>query len=183
MLAKNVVLIGFQASGKTTFGKLLASELNRRFVDTDHLILHDHPSLSCREIYRTFGKEYFRRLEAEVILRLECTLKNAVIAIGGGGLLNESNGVSLRKQGYLIYLHVPFQILKNRILSQPVLPSYLGQGDPEISLKQLYEERTMMYEKWADGILTIQEEEMKQTVKRLNEMVSSQLSSSFLWQN
>ncbi len=170
MLAKNVMLIGFQASGKTTFGRLLAKQLNRPFIDTDDLIQQYHPSLSCREIYRTFSKDYFRRLEAEVVAGLEHTLRGAVIATGGGCLMNESNGYSLKKHSHVIYLEVSFEVLKERILTRTFLPSYLDKGDPENSLKHLYEERSAIYEKWADQILTIQQEDMTQTLKRLYEM-------------
>lgn len=170
MLDKNIMLIGFQASGKTTFGRLLAKQLNRPFVDIDELIQQYHPSLSCKEIYRTFGKEYFRRIEAEVVAGLEHTLRGAVIATGGGCLMNEMNGRSLKKHSHVIYLEVPFVILKERILSRATLPSYLDKDDPETSLKRLYEERFIIYERWADLVLTIRKDDMRDTLKRLYEM-------------
>lgn len=155
----HLALIGFQACGKTTWGKQLASFFQCPFTDIDALIQTFHPSLSCREIFQTFGREHFRHLEQRVVKELERNLRGrGIIATGGGTLICEKNALSLKQHSYLIYLKTSLPVLRERILKKESLPAYFEQKEPEKALQDLYAERTVLYEQWAD--ITLEMESM-----------------------
>lgn len=162
----NLILIGFQASGKTTLGRLISKHLNKVFIDIDDLIIQHHPSLNCREIVFSFGEKYFRLLESEAIQSLN-GCKGAIIAVGGGSLLKESNAYHLKQNSLCVYLKTSREILKQRILNRPILPSYLDPQNPNRSFDTIYEQRIFLYEKYADRILEMDGLSIEESLQRL----------------
>jgi shikimate kinase len=148
-LSKSLTLIGFQACGKSTLGKLLADYLQRPFIDSDKWIEKKHPSLSCCEVFTKFGVDYFREVESQIIFSLKYK-PPIVLATGGGSLLKPCNGEYLQKNSLLIYLKTDPSILKERIWQRERLPAYLEGGDPHQAFIRIYEERIAIYEKWAN---------------------------------
>jgi shikimate kinase len=126
----NIILFGFKGSGKTYYGKKLALELGWNFIDTDEL-LGDPESL-----YREMGEELFRKKESEVIQNLR-GVRETVIAVGGGAVLDPANVEALRQIGQLVYLDVPFE--KLRITRTPAFAE-------NKSLETIYNERKIVYE-------------------------------------
>jgi shikimate kinase len=165
-ISKTISLIGFQASGKTTLGKLLADQLQCLFMDTDQLIEQFHPSLSCSEIFKIFGSTYFRQLESQVITSLLYHPPN-VIAPGGGCLLQENNGIKLKENSVIIYLKTTPEILKERIWQRSKLPGYLTSENPHEAFDRIYQERRIHYEKWADHTLSMDGLYPKQALAQL----------------
>lgn len=146
----NLVLYGYQSSGKTYFGELLAQELKKTFFDTDVLIekLYKkkfHEELNCRQISIKIGQEAFRLLEREIIDSLK-NVRKAIISVGGGAILNSENYLSLKKNGKLVYLKVDKEIIKQRIFSRGI-PSFLDPLDLDESFEKMYEERKPIYSK------------------------------------
>lgn len=137
----NLILIGFKRSGKTTLGKELATVLNRSFIDTDDLIAED-----CHRCYKEVGEEAFRLLEKQAIFTL-ISAKKSVIATGGGTLLDPENISVLKKIGTLIYIYVPKEELKKRLLRKP-LPAFLELE----SFEEMFEKRSSIFETVADII-------------------------------
>ena len=86
---KNIILTGMRGSGKTKLGRLLGRLLGRRFIDTDELI-ERNAKMPIVLLVKRRGWDYFRRLERNVIQKLR-NEKNAVIATGGGTLINPKN--------------------------------------------------------------------------------------------
>ena len=66
---KNIILIGFMGSGKTTVGKLLAKKRNISFYDTDKII-ETSSGISISDIVQKFGEDYFRTLEHKTLLNI-----------------------------------------------------------------------------------------------------------------
>lgn len=95
----NIVLIGLKSCGKTSVGRALAAKLGKFFIDTDELIMERHGNRrqSIREICLQNGENYFRNLEKEVIATL-AALDDAVVATGGGAVLEEENIKNLKKE-------------------------------------------------------------------------------------
>ncbi len=147
--SKNVILFGYKASGKTHFGRLLAKELNKTFIDTDEQIEQayadqHHKALNCREISIEQGEHAFRRLEATVIHSLG-QVTDSVIAVGGGAVLDRENCQTLQKLGILIYLDVDKKILKERIFRDGI-PSFLDPHHPQESFETMVCERQSIYD-------------------------------------
>lgn len=149
----SIILFGFKGCGKTYYGKRLSLLLNLPFIDTDDLIIRLYGELlSVREIHATLGEEAFRSLETKAIHQLQGSL-NAVIALGGGAVLDPTNIDHLQKIGHLVYLKASFQTIKQRILNSEI-PSFVDPKRPFESLKEIYEKRILVYEKipaqWID---------------------------------
>lgn len=147
---QNLILFGYKGSGKSLFGKLLAEKLQIKFIDTDLLIEKSYEEkfsiqASCREISVKLGESGFRQLESEIVHDLDMETK-AIIAVGGGTLLNMANFYKLKETGKLVYLEVSKEIIKKRIFESGI-PSFLDEKDPEYSFEKMYEERKPLYEK------------------------------------
>tara|TARA_B110001452_G_C14960936_1_gene336041 strand:+ start:23 stop:295 length:273 start_codon:yes stop_codon:yes gene_type:complete len=78
-----VVLLGYMGSGKSTIGRLLASQRDLKFQDLDDYIQHSQKS-SVSNIFKTKGEIYFRRIEANAVKYLCSNQTNLVLALGGG---------------------------------------------------------------------------------------------------
>lgn len=144
----NLILFGFPMSGKTHFGKKLSLNLHLPFIDTDHLIEEAyrkqyHQALSCRQIAEQKGGTFFRSLEKKVVHALT-HVKESIISIGGGALLDPENLIQLSFLGTLVYLIPDKEVIKQRILSSE-LPYYLDPEDPEESFEDMYVERSKLF--------------------------------------
>ena len=106
---QNIVLIGMPASGKTTVGKILAKKLGRPLIDTDAEIVK-RAGMPIPEIFAREGEAQFRRLEREMIASL-ADLNGAVIATGGGAVLDAGNIDSLKRNGRIYWLDRPLRAL------------------------------------------------------------------------
>ena len=129
----NLILFGFKGCGKTHFGKQLAEKMKRPFFDTDEIISARF-SLPCRDLYRKIGEEAFRLLEREAIRSL-IHVQNAIIAVGGGAVLDPENVKILRRMGRLVYLEVNLETVKKRVVDFAVGP-----------LDEVYRQRKPIYE-------------------------------------
>lgn len=92
MTARTIALIGPMGAGKTSVGRRLAKHLDRRFVDTDAVIAAEHGAIP--HLFATVGEGAFRGIERDVVQRE--LRSGAVVALGGGAVLDESTRAALR---------------------------------------------------------------------------------------
>lgn len=144
----NLVLCGMMGCGKTTVGGILATLLNRRFVDTDEEIVKAHGAIS--ELFERFGEPYFRALETETVRSLDCD--GLVIATGGGVVLKEENRRLLQEHGKIFYLHTSCENLIRRVEGDHSRPLLRG-GDVERKVRELTKQRDSVYRAAADYII------------------------------
>lgn len=109
---KNIVLIGFMGTGKTSTGKLLANRMGYSFVDTDAKI-EQECQMSIKEMFAVYGEAYFREREAKLAERL-ADGSNAVISTGGGVVLNPENMKFLRRNGVIVCLKAAIDVIVER---------------------------------------------------------------------
>ena len=98
----NVVLTGMPGAGKSTVGELTACMLSRPFYDTDRLIA-EKTGMAPGEIIKRQGEARFRRIESEVIAAL-ANIQGAVIATGGGAVLDAGNVRALKANGEICFI-------------------------------------------------------------------------------
>jgi shikimate kinase len=146
----NLILFGYKKCGKTYFGLKVAHKMHMQYLDTDQMIedlftARYHQTLPCKQIVIHHGLHLLRELEKQVIYSLS-HVKNTVIALGGGAVLDESNVEYIQKIGTLVYLKTDKETLKKRILSGEI-PSYIDAKDPVRSFEDMHANRKPFYEK------------------------------------
>ena len=109
----NITLIGFMGTGKTVVGRRLAERLRRRFIDVDAWI-EARERQSVSEIFRRYGEPRFRRLERAAIARL-VRESNAVLATGGGAVMDSANLAQLKRTGPVICLSASPRTILQRL--------------------------------------------------------------------
>ena len=132
---ENIVLIGMPSSGKSSIGKMLASKMNKKFVDVDEEI-KKIINMEIATYFSLYGQESFREIESEVIAKLSKE-NGLIIATGGGSILKKINITLLKQNGKIFFLD---RALENLIVtdSRP-LSSNIND------LKKLYEQRYHIY--------------------------------------
>ncbi|MBQ3891471.1 MAG: shikimate kinase [Lachnospiraceae bacterium] len=164
MSDKNIVLIGMPGVGKSTLGVVLAKELGFEFVDADLLIQKREKRL-LKEIIAEDGVDGFLKVEEEVNAEIEA--ERTVIATGGSVVYSQKAMEHLKSIGKVVYLKLNFDDLNNRLGNLKGRGVVLKDGQ---TLKSLYEERTPLYEKYAD--ITVSEDGLN-----LEETLSNVLQS------
>ena len=144
-MKKNVVLIGFMGTGKSSTGKVLASRLGFSFIDVDQYI-EAKENRSIPEIFAEDGEEYFRRAEREAVKEL-AERKHLVIATGGGTVKSEENRKLLQENGIIVCLTADVETILERTRRPGVRPLLEGKDDEgrRAAICSLLEERKEMY--------------------------------------
>jgi len=140
----SIVLIGMPGAGKSTIGVMLAKLTCRSFVDTDVLI-QSSQGKTLQDIVDREGHLALRSIEEQVILKVDC--RNCVIATGGSAVYSPAAMAHLRQNGMVIYLDAELSVLEARV--QDLDTRGLAKR-PDQSFRELYEERTPLYAKYAD---------------------------------
>ncbi len=141
---KNIVLIGFMGTGKTTIGRLLASRLGCPFIDSDKKVEYEN-NMTIREIFELHGEEYFRQKEKDVIGKI-ARYNNVVIATGGGVVLSNENMRKLKKKGIIIALTASSDIIVERTKRRTTRPLLLETSNQEQTVNKLLNERGELYQ-------------------------------------
>lgn len=130
-------IVGYMASGKTTFGKALADKLNAPFIDLDDYI-ESHTGHTIKEIFETQGEEGFRKTERELLLKAMHENANFVMACGGGTPCYFDNMEAMNNSGITIFLEASTPVLIQRLqLQNDARPLMSGKSDDEIEEKVL----------------------------------------------
>lgn len=162
----NIVLIGMPGSGKSTVGVILAKVLGYSFVDSDLLIQKAEKKL-LKEIIAKEGQEGFLKIENRVNASIET--EKSVIATGGSVVYCQEAMEHLKEIGTVIYLKLDYQILRRRLGNLIGRGVVLKEGQ---TLKDLYEERVPLYEKYADYIIDEKKTNAEGTLQKILEILN-----------
>ena len=167
---KNIVFIGMPASGKSTVGVVVAKRLGYKFVDTD-LVIQEVEKRLLKEIIAEEGNEGFLRIEDRV--NAEIQEERAVISPGGSVVYCENARRNYKETGMIVYLHTSYETINNRLHNAKNRGVVLKDGQ---TLKDLYEERTALFERYAD--LTISEEgrDLEETIEEVLRVLENGLN-------
>ena len=141
---KNICLIGLMGAGKSIIGKLLATELKKKYYDSDNLI-EKKLNKSINNIFSDHGESYFRNIEENVVLSL-LDKKNCVISLGGGSILSDLTRKALFVNSFSVYLKVDIKILHERLIKSKKRPLINNKNIKE-KLIHLAQERKKYYRK------------------------------------
>ena len=147
---RNVVLIGFMGTGKSSVGRELARRWGFRFLDTDSIIRNEC-GRPIAEIFSVFGEPFFRDQEFATLTKLlHC--RRSVIATGGGIVIQPRNVTLLSKLGTTIWLKADKQTIFERVSRNKNRP-LLQTPDPETAIARLLTERAPLYESAANLVV------------------------------
>lgn len=149
---KNIVLVGYMGSGKSTVSKILSDRLSYERLDTDSLI-EDTYETSITDIFASKGEGAFRDMETKLLKALGNEQHDGLVLATGGGLpLREINRRLLSKLGRVVYLRTSPQAVYDRIKHDTTRP-LLQVEDPKSRIKEMLDERAGFYEMAADVIV------------------------------
>ena len=161
----NIILIGMPASGKSTVGVILAKVLGMDFIDTD-LVIQKRENARLCEIQEERGIEVFLRCEEAAILSIQ--VKNSIIATGGSVVYSDAAMRHLKEDGAVVYLKVEKEELFRRLHDIKQRGVVLKDGE---TLDEMFDSRSILYEKYADFIVEEKAASIEETVERIRELV------------
>ena len=164
---ENIILIGMPGAGKSTVGVVLAKILGFDFVDSDIVIQRQVGKRLC-DILEEEGLEAF--LETENRINSGLNLKKTVIATGGSVVYGQEALAQLKSIGAVIYLQLSCAAVERRLGDLKRRGVAMKEGE---SLRELYEERSDLYEKYADYILDCNNLTIEETIAQAVELCRS----------
>ncbi|MFP5255999.1 MAG: shikimate kinase [Acidimicrobiia bacterium] len=155
-MIRHVVLVGLMGSGKTTVGRRLAAALDRHFIDADEA-LEEITDRTVAAVFAEDGERGFRAIEADVLEELLEHHEPAVIASGGGVVLNGENRRRLQQPSVTtVWLHASPAFLASRAQAKPHRPLLAGDASPREVLERLHAERADLYREVADVVVDVE---------------------------
>ena len=141
---RHLVLIGIMGSGKTATGEHLAERLGRPFVDTD-AVIESQAGASIRQLFTRQGEEAFREIERRVVGDTLRAGDPAVVATGGGAVLDAGSRSLMAERGVVVWLDPPISRIAARLGDDGSRPLLDGQPMAE-RLTRIRADRAALYE-------------------------------------
>ncbi len=143
----NIILIGMPGVGKSTLGRTLAEKIKYNFIDTD-ILIQEKVGKPIPQIIKEKGIDNTLQIENEITSKIK--VEKSVIATGGSVVYGKKAMENLKKIGKIIYLKQNFETINKRIDNIGERGIIIRKNQ---TLKDLYEERIPLYEKYADIII------------------------------
>jgi shikimate kinase len=170
MSPRNVFLVGPMGVGKSTIGRLLASELNLSFCDSDKAI-EDRTGADIPWIFDMEGEAGFREREASVLRELSAE-SGLVIATGGGIVIRPQNCEIMKESGCVCYLTASIDQLVERTARDKKRP-LLQVENPRQKIVDLLATREPLYRNVADFIVNTDRRSPKSVAQEIAAFVLS----------
>ena len=157
----NLVLIGMPGVGKSTAGVVAAKLAGYQFLDSD-LVIMQRDGRRLREIIEQDGVEGFLSIENRV--NASNSAHNTIIATGGSVVFGDGAMYHLSSIGTIVYLRASYETVASRV------SDLKGRGvamKPAQTLREIYEERKDLYEKFAEYIIDVDKQSIEATAKEL----------------
>lgn len=149
----NITLIGMPGVGKSYIGKELAKRLDYEFIDVDEVI-EEKTKTKLQDIIDNLGDEEILKIEEGCVLELG-GCDNHIISPGGSIVYSPEAMEFLKKTSVVVYLKDSLESIQKRLTNQETRGIV---GLKEKGLKALFDERTALYEKYADITVQIRED-------------------------
>ena len=159
----NITLIGMPGAGKSTIGVVLAKVLGYQFLDSD-LLIQKQEKRRLSEIIEEDGYKGFQEVENRVNASIEAD--KTVIATGGSVVYCEEAMEHLKSIGTVVYLKLSLNALSKRLGNLKGRGVLLREGQ---TLTDLYDERTPLYERYADIVIDEEGKDLEASLELLLE--------------
>lgn len=140
---KNLVIVGFMGSGKSSAGRLAAQRLGLSFVDMDHLI-EERLGQSIAKVFETHGEAFFRQHERALVQELAAQ-QDHVIATGGGVVLNPANIADFSRTGIVVCFWISPESAYERTKHAKHRPLLEADADRRARIESLLQHREPLY--------------------------------------
>ena len=164
-MKSNIALIGFMGTGKTAAGKALAERLGKEFIELDALI-ELKAGKTIPEIFKQDGEIAFRELEIELTKEVS-EKKNAVIACGGGVVLNKINIDRLKEECLIVYLAASISVILKRTSGDKNERPLLKVVDRTSEIQRLLKFRKPFYGRAADITINTSKLDINSVVEQI----------------
>ena len=141
---RNITMIGPPSCGKSTVGVLLAKRLGMSFIDVD-IIIQEQTGKLLKELIAEYGLDGFLKIEGDTAAALNA--ENSIIAPGGSICYEDWAMKHLKEISTIVYLRISYEEMKRRVGDVIDRGVAIPAG---YTLRQLYDERAALYEKYAD---------------------------------
>ena len=146
----NIVLIGFMGAGKSTISDFLKNVFAMDVVEMDQIIAQ-RQGMSISDIFETYGEEYFRELETNLLIEMQ-SRSNVVVSCGGGVPMRDRNVAEMKKNGRVVLLTAKPETILERVKDNHDRP--LLENNKNVSfIADLLEKRRAKYEAAADIVV------------------------------
>ena len=162
---QNLILIGMPGCGKSTVGVVLAKALGLDFIDSD-LVIQREMGMKLSQLIDRHGDEGFRQIENRINAALN--VEDSIIATGGSVVYGEEAMRHLKAIGTVIYLKLSYEAIEER------LGELHARGvtiKPGWTLRDLYNERVPLYEKWADITVDCEKLRLREVVEYIRRQI------------
>ena len=160
---RNIALIGFMGTGKSSVARIIADQLHFNLLDTDELI-ETRAGKSISAIFAESGEPAFRQFEREVVAEL-ASRKRTIISAGGGLGANAGNLVQLKEHALVVCLWASPEKIWERVKNQTHRP-LLQDPDPLAKIRRLLAERGPVY-KQADVLLNTEVRSLREVAQQV----------------
>jgi shikimate kinase len=158
---KNLALIGFMGTGKSSVGRIAAEQLGYTFVDTDQLI-EQRTGKTISRIFAELGEPVFRDWEKRIVAELGAQSRQ-VISTGGGLAANPDNLAALKVHSLVICLWASPEVIFERVRNQAHRPLLLAP-DALTKIRDLLTQREPFY-KQADVLVNTELRSVKEVAQ------------------
>ncbi|OGP69182.1 MAG: hypothetical protein A2Z73_02275 [Deltaproteobacteria bacterium RBG_13_60_28] len=169
---RNLVLIGYRATGKTAVGALLARKLARPFLDLDQ-VLEEDAGQSITALVEAKGWAEFRQREKELVARYG-RARGQVLATGGGVVLDSENVEILRENGVVVWLKADPSTIRKRLSRDQgevnQRPSLTGSGTLD-EVAEVLRTRQSLYAAAAHVVIDTAGQSLSQVVEKVLDAV------------
>ncbi len=162
-----IYLVGYMASGKSRLGQDLAAGLEYEFLDLDD-IFEERFHISILDFFDKYGETHFRQIEQRLLFET-VSLKNTVIATGGGTPCFLDNMSFIRDHGLSVYLYWPAEALAERLIQvrkkRPLIKN-LAPGEMDEFIQKHLKEREVFYRQ-ADILFDMKQKDLFSLINRI----------------
>lgn len=162
---KNLVLIGFMGSGKTTIGLKLSYKLKMPVEDTDKMI-EKQQGCSVSQIFEQQGEPAFRKMETALLQEIAGREYGRILSVGGGTPMKEENRPLLKKCGQVIFLRARADTIYKRLKGDTTRP-LLQCENPQEKIQKLLELRNPVYEECADCVIDVDSSDLESILEQI----------------
>lgn len=164
-MINNLILIGMPAVGKSTLGVILAKLLGFSFIDSD-LVIQEKEGRLLKDIIHAEGVDGF--IEIENTINASLSPSGAIISTGGSAVYGTEAMKHFKEIGTVLYLKVSYDVLSKRLKDVKNRGVVLRENQ---TIQDIYEERSVLYERYADLIVDVSECSIEESVEKIMKLL------------